>query len=506
MSQLLLQPSSQEETESKPLKVACVLSGGQAAGGHNVIIGCFDYLQEWAPGSTLLGFLDGPAGVMKGKYKELRKEELDRYRNIGGFHLLGSGRDKIEKPDQMEAAAKVCSDLQLDGLMVIGGDDSNTNAAILAEYFHGKGIATKVVGVPKTIDGDLKNEDVAISFGFDTGCKVYSELIGNIMVDCCSAKKYYHFVRLMGRSASHVTLECALQTHPQWAFISEEVAAERYSLKDVASKVADIVAERADAGKNYGVMLLPEGLIEYVHDMSALITEINEILAGSDIDPHDLELCSSKLSAASREVFESLSEGFKREFLEDRDPHGNVQVSHIETEKLLIRLVESELAKRRAAGTYKGKFNGLPHFFGYEGRCALPSNFDCTYCYSLGQAGAALVAAGATGMMATVSDLAKPAIDWTVGGTPLVSMMNLERRKGKDKPVIKKALVELEGAPFKAYASVRDHWAVYDCFRSPGPIQFKGHEFADAASITLALEINNGEPTFVSPTGDVLKC
>jgi pyrophosphate--fructose-6-phosphate 1-phosphotransferase len=452
----------------------------------------------------LIGFLDGPAGVMKGRYKELCKEELDTYRNTGGFHLLGSGRDKIEKPDQMEAAAKVCTDLDLDGLIVIGGDDSNTNAAVLAEYFSCMGLKIKVIGVPKTIDGDLKNEDVAISFGFDTACKVYSEIIGNIMIDCASAKKYYHFIRIMGRSASHVALECALQTHPQWTFISEEVETQKYSLQDVAKKLCDIVEKRADDGKNYGVILLPEGLIEFVYDMKELIVELNELLVSGSVDGDNLGGVSAALGPQSQAVFNCLSEGFQREFLTDRDPHGNVQVSHIETEKLLIRLVETELAIRKAAGTFKGKFNGVGHFCGYEGRSALPSNFDCSYTYALGQAAAALCTGGATGMMATVSNLEQPAVNWCVGGTPLVSLMCIERRHGKDKPVIKKALVELEGMPFKTYAAVRERWARCDAFRSPGPMQFKGHYMADGATITLALEVNKGQPILVSPTADCL--
>lgn len=479
---------------SKPLRVGLVLSGGQAAGGHNVIWGLYEYLRHRHPGSTLLGFLDGPRGIMEKRYKEITAEELNKFRNMGGFHLLGSGRDKIEKPEQLAQAAAACTDLELDGLIVVGGDDSNTNACVLAENFLAQGITTSVVGVPKTMDGDLKCADVPISFGFDTACKVFSELVGNIMIDSASARKYWHFVRLMGRSASHVTLEVALQTHPNWAFISEELASSKISLKDVAKKIADIVTARAATGRNYGVVLLPEGLIENVYDFAALISELNDLMASGTVDSENLDQVAAALSPESREVFNSLSVGFRKEFLGDRDPHGNVRVSQIETEKLLIRMVETELANRTAAGTYSGKFNGVGHFFGYEGRCALPSNFDSAYCFSLGAAAGALSAARKTGVMAAVSDLHLPAAEWRVGGVPLVSMMHMERRSGKQKPVIAKALVELEGQPMTAYKALREHWALHDCFRSPGPIQFKGHQWADIGSITLALEINNGDP------------
>lgn len=391
--------------------------------------------------------------------------------------------------------------MQLDALVVAGGDDSNTNACVLAEHFLHQGVATTVVGVPKTMDGDLKCEDVPISFGFDTACKVFSELVGNIMIDAISAKKYWHFCRLMGRSSSHVTLEVALQTHPQYAFISEELSEERTSLRDVAKKVADLVASRAASGRNYGVILLPEGLIENVYDFATLISELNDLIAGG-LDTADLSVVAEALTPASRDLFESLSVGFQREFLEDRDPHGNVQVSHIETEKLLIRMVESELAARRAAGTFNGKFSGVGHFMGYEGRCSLPSNFDAAYTFALGAAAGALSAARKTGVMAAVSDLHKPAANWKVGGVPLVSMMHMEHRSGKDKPVIAKALVDLNGVPMAAYKALRDHWAMHDCYRSPGPIQFKGHQWADIGSITLALEVNGGEPIMLKAAPD----
>ncbi|EFN58046.1 hypothetical protein CHLNCDRAFT_34452 [Chlorella variabilis] len=491
-----------EGGEQRPLRLGVVLSGGQAPGGHNVIIGLHDYLQRWHPGSTLVGFLAGPRGVMQNNYKILQAEELDGYRNQGGFHMIGSGRDAIAKPEQLAAAEKTCLAHDLDGMIVIGGDDSNTNAAIMAEHFLKQDLKTNVIGVPKTIDGDLKNTDVNISFGFDTACKVYSEMIGNIMIDAMSAKKYYHFIRLMGRAASHVTLECALQTHPQLALICEEVAAHRWGLKDVTRQIADMIAQRAELGKNFGVVLIPEGLVEFMHDVSTLIAELNEMLA-KGINPADQSDVIAHLTPESADLFSNLTPGIRSELLEERDPHGNVQVSHIQTEKLLIKLVGLELARRKASGTYRGKFAALAHFFGYEGRCSLPSNFDATYCNALGQAAGALVASGRTGLMATVSNLQQPANKWTVGGTPLLSMMHLERRSGRDKPVIKKALVEMGGAPMASYTSMRAIWAIQDWCRSPGPIQFRGPS-ADMASITLALETNEGQPCLLqsSPEDD----
>ncbi|KAL4442020.1 hypothetical protein ABPG77_011281 [Micractinium sp. CCAP 211/92] len=494
----ILPAASQGEdaAEKRPLRVGCVLSGGQAPGGHNVIIGLHDYLQRWHPGSTLLGFLGGPRGVMQNNHKVLTPEELDSYRNLGGFHMIGSGRDAISKPEQLAAAEKTCVELELDGLVVIGGDDSNTNAAVLAEYFLKQGVKTTVVGVPKTIDGDLKNTDVACSFGFDTACKVYSEMIGNIMIDAMSAKKYYHFIRLMGRAASHVTLECALQTHPQMALICEEVAAHRWGLKDVVRQVADMVAQRAELGKNFGVVLVPEGLVEFMHDVSALIAELNEMLAKGVNASNEADI-AAHLTQESADLFDSLTPTIRAELLEERDPHGNVQVSHIQTEKLLIKLVGQELARRTAQGTFRGKFSALSHFFGYEGRCSLPSNFDATYCNALGQAAGALTSAGQTGIMATLSNLSAPASKWAVGGTPLLSMMHMERRSGRDKPVIKKALVEITGPAMTSYTSMRAIWAIQDWCRSPGPIQFQGHT-SDMASITLALEVNEGQPCLVN--------
>ena len=481
------------------LKVGIVLSGGQAAGGHNVIYGLFRYLKYRHPGSTVMGFLNGPKGIVKNSHKVLTEGEVTEYKNLGGFHMLGSGRDKIETPDDLSAAAKTCEQLDLDGLVVIGGDDSNTNAAVLAEYFLAHDMKTKVVGVPKTLDGDLKSSDVPISFGFDTACKVYSEIIGNIMIDALSAKKYWHFIRLMGRAASHVTLEAALQTHPQIAFISEEIAAKRVSLGDVARIVADCVEQRASMGKNYGVVLLPEGLVEFVHDISTLISEINNLLA-QGMSPDDIPAIEAALTPESRKAFSSMSIGFQKSFLEERDPHGNVQVAHIECEKLLIRMVENELEKRKQMGTFVGKFAGIPHYLGYEGRCSLPTNFDSTYCHALGAAAGALLGAGKTGVMAAITDLHLPATKWRVGGVPLVTMMNMEWRKGKEKAVIKKALVDLDGEPMRAFKEIRKGWMIHDCYRSPGPIQFKGHEWADVATITLSLELNEGRPILLKDT------
>jgi len=485
-----------EKTEGPPMNVGIVLSGGQAAGGHNVIIGLFRYLKYRHPGSTLYGFLNGPRGIINNVTKVLTADEISKYANLGGFHMLGSGRDKIESPEHLKAAADTCKALDLDGLVVIGGDDSNTNAAVLAEYFLASGSKTKVVGVPKTLDGDLKSPDVPISFGFDTACKVYSEVIGNIMVDALSAKKYWHFIRLMGRAASHVTLECALQTHPQIALISEEVAAKRVSLTDVAKQIADCVAQRAEAGLNYGIVLLPEGLVEFVHDIATMIAEINDILA-KGVSPEDIGKVESMMTDASRAVFSSMSIGFQKQFLEDRDPHGNVQVAHIECEKLLIGMVEHELKARGGV-----KFSGIAHYLGYEGRCSMPSNFDATYCHALGAAAAALLGAGKTGVMAAITDLEKPATEWKVGGVPIVTMMNMELRHGKQKAVIKKALVDLDGEPMKAFEAIRETWKMNDCYRSPGPIQFKGHDWADAATITLSLELAGGKPILLRDAND----
>lgn len=484
-------PPGAAVNNGQPLCLGVVLSGGQAPGGHNVILGMLDFLNCRHPGSRLYGFTNGCKGVVQCRYKELHNENLAAFRNSGGFHMIGSGRDKIESDDDLAATAACAKKLGLDGLVVIGGDDSNTNAAVIAEYFLEAGVPTSVVGVPKTIDGDLKNDHIPISFGFDTATKIYSELIGNIMIDAASARKYYHFIRLMGRSASHITLECALQTHPQVALISEEVHHKRLTLKDIAEQIADVVCTRSAGGKDYGVVLLPEGLIESVAEMEPLMAEINELLARQ---PHLTYLeVGDLLTPGCQGTFQRLPVSIQLELLLDRDPHGNVQVARIETEKLMIKLVEAELEHRREQGRYHGKFAGLPHYFGYEGRCGLPTNFDATYCYALGQAAGALISRGATGLMATVARLAGPAQQWAVGGAPLVDMMVMERRKGKLKPVIRKALVEMDSPAFTALQDVRDTWALQDCYRAPGPIQFEGGELADAANLTLALEVNEGK-------------
>ncbi|EIE27565.1 pyrophosphate-fructose 6-phosphate 1-phosphotransferase beta-subunit [Coccomyxa subellipsoidea C-169] len=477
-----------QEAAGNCLRIGIVLSGGQAAGGHNVIGGLLDYLSERHPGSQLIGFKDGPGGILKKSRMDITEDIMAEFRNTGGFHLIGSGRDKIESKEHLAVAAQVVKDLDVDGLIVCGGDDSNTNAAVLAEEFASRGLKTCVIGVPKTIDGDLKNSQVATSFGFDTACKVYAEQIGNLMMDALSAKKYYHFVRLMGRAASHITLECALQTHPQAAIICEEVHQQNKTLADIVDEIADIVAGRAEEGKNYGIVLIPEGLIEHVPQIGALISELNELLADvtTDVQIHDAVM--TRLSPANLAVFEFLPASTRQQLLLDRDPHGNVQVSRIETEQLLLQLVDVELEKRRKEGKFAGKFAGITHYFGYEGRCSFPTNFDAAYCSTLGYVAGALVAGGKTGLMATASSLDKPCADWTVGGYPLIDMMCIERRRGKDKPVIKKALVELEGPVFKAFQQMRRKWAQGDCFRSPGPIQFSGPN-ADAANFTLALEL-----------------
>ncbi|KAI5672980.1 hypothetical protein M9H77_13344 [Catharanthus roseus] len=470
----------------KVLKVGVVLSGGQAPGGHNVISGIFDYLQERCKGSTLYGFKGGPAGIMKCKYTILNTEYIYPYRNQGGFDMICSGRDKIETPDQFKQAEETVLKLDLDGLVVIGGDDSNTNACLLAENFRSKNMKTRVIGCPKTIDGDLKCKEVPTSFGFDTACKIYAEMIGNVMVDARSTGKYYHFVRLMGRAASHITLECALQTHPNITLIGEEVAAKKETLKNVTDYIADVICKRAERGYNYGVILIPEGLIDFIPEVQQLIAELNEILAHDVVD--EVGHWKKKLLPQSLQLFELLPPAIQEQLMLERDPHGNVQVAKIETEKMLIQMVETELEHRKQAGAYKEQFKGQSHFFGYEGRCGLPSNFDATYCYALGYAAGALLHSGKTGLISSVGNLAAPVEEWTVGGTALTSLMDVERRHGKFKPVIKKAMVELEGAPFKKFASVREDWALNNRYLSPGPIQFVGPA-ANAVNHTLLLEL-----------------
>ncbi|KAK8664902.1 hypothetical protein V6N13_084673 [Hibiscus sabdariffa] len=468
------------------LKIGVVLSGGQAPGGHNVICGIFDYLQDRAKGSILYGFKGGPAGIMKCKYIELTSDYIYPYRNQGGFDMICSGRDKIETPDQFKQAEETAAKLNLDGIVVIGGDDSNTNACLLAENFRGKNLKTQVIGCPKTIDGDLKCKEVPTSFGFDTACKIYAEMIGNVMIDARSTGKYYHFVRLMGRAASHITLECALQTHPNITIIGEEVAAKKQTLKNVTDYMVDVICKRAELGYNYGVILIPEGLIDFIPEVQQLIAELNEILAHDIVDENGL--WKKKLPEQSLKLFEFLPPAIQEQLMLERDPHGNVQVAKIETEKMLIQMVETELEKRRQEGSYKGHFKGQSHFFGYEGRCGLPTNFDASYCYALGYAAGALLHSGKTGLISSVGNLAAPVEEWTVGGTALTSLMDVERRHGKFKPVIKKAMVELDGAPFKKFASMREDWALKNCYISPGPIQFVGPA-SNAVNHTLLLEL-----------------
>lgn len=484
----MLVPSESTLPSDQKLKIGVVLSGGQAPGGHNVISGIFDYLQNHVKGSTLYGFKGGPAGIMKCKYVELDSEFIYPYRNQGGFDMICSGRDKIETPEQFKQAEETAVKLDLDGLLVIGGDDSNTNACLLAENFRSKNMKARVIGCPKTIDGDLKCKEVPTSFGFDTACKIYAEMIGNVMIDARSTGKYYHFVRLMGRAASHITLECALQTHPNITIIGEEVAAKKLTLKNVTDYIVDVVCKRAELGYNYGVILIPEGLIDFIPEVQHLIAELNEILAHEIVD--DSGLWKKKLTNQSLQLFEFLPPAIQEQLMLERDPHGNVQVAKIETEKMLIQMVETELEKRKSEGTYKykGHFKGQSHFFGYEGRCGFPTNFDAAYCYALGFAAGALLHCGKTGLISSVGNLAAPVEEWTVGGTALTSLMDVERRHGKFKPVIKKAMVELDGAPFKKFASMRDEWALKNQYISPGPIQFNGPASNDV-NHTLLLEL-----------------
>lgn len=451
-----------------PLRVGVVLSGGQAPGGHNVISGLFDALKKLNRESRLFGFQNGPSGIIDNKHIEITEAALAPYRNQGGFDIIGSGRTKIETPEQFSAAEKTAKTLNLDGLVIIGGDDSNTNAALLAEYFLSKGCSTKVVGVPKTIDGDLKNEFIEISFGFDTATKTYSEIIGNILRDSLSAKKYYYFVKVMGRSASHIALECALKTHSNITLISEEVEEKKMSLMEIVHSICDIIIARAAKGKDFGVILIPEGIVEFIPEFRQLITELNALLT------KELKFDPSQLTEPSGKCFKALPPEIRAQLLMDRDPHGNVQVSKIETERLFIDLVKAELKNRKSAGTYTGKFSAQPHFCGYEGRSCLPSNFDSQYCYALGHVAAMLIDAGATGYMSCVRALTRPVDEWQIAGIPLVTMMNIEERYGKPKPVIKKALVELDGKAFQKFKKMRDQWAIQDEYSNPGPIQFYG--------------------------------
>lgn len=480
----------------EPIKVGVVLSGGQAPGGHNVISGLFDGLKALNPKNKVYGFLGGPSGITDNKTLEFTDKVIDAYRNTGGFDIIGSGRTKLESKEQFDACAANMKKLGITALVVIGGDDSNTNAAVLGEYFAANGMGINVIGCPKTIDGDLKNEQIEISFGFDTATKTYGELIGNVQRDCLSAKKYWHFIKLMGRSASHIGLECALKCQPNIALISEEVAAKKQTLAQIAEEIATVVMERAALGKHYGVVLVPEGLVEFVPEMKALISELNDMLAHEEAtfgslkgDQARIDFVQGKLGALSRMAFQSLPAGIKAQLLAERDPHGNVQVSRIETEKLVMEMVGEKIAELKKAGKTKAKYSPIGHFFGYEGRCAFPSNFDADYCYALGYNAGFLVAAGLTGYISSVQNLVKPAKQWACGGTPLTSMMNVERRHGADKPVIKKALVELGGKPFKAFAKKRGAWAKEDAYLFPGAIQYFGPaSVADIVTDTLALE------------------
>ncbi len=482
-----------------PVNVGVILSGGQAPGGHNVISGIFDGIKNLNPASRLYGFILGPGGLVDHHYMELTADIIDEYRNTGGFDIIGSGRTKLEKEEQFEKGYEILKDLDIKALVIIGGDDSNTNACVLAEYFAAKKYGIQVIGCPKTIDGDLKNEMIETSFGFDTACKTYSEVIGNIERDCNSARKYWHFIKLMGRSASHIALECALQVQPNICIVSEEVEAKEMSLDDVVETIAKAVAARAARGDNFGTVLVPEGLIEFIPAMKCLIAELNDFLAANAeefaaVAPDKQRgYIISKLTPANAAIYESLPEGVARQLTLDRDPHGNVQVSLIETEKLLSEMVGKKLAAWKAEGKYAGKFSAQHHFFGYEGRCAAPSNFDADYCYSLGYTASRLIANGKTGYMSSVRNTTAPADEWIAGGVPITMMMNMERRHGEMKPVIQKALVKLDGAPFKAYAAVRDRWALETAYVYPGPIQYFGPtEVCDQPTKTLQLEHPRG--------------
>lgn len=486
-------PSS---AEKKTLTVGVILSGGQAPGGHNVITGLYDALKKADRNNVLLGFKGGPSGLLDDKYVEFTDDFINEYRNTGGFDIIGSGRTKLETVEQFRVVRQVAARHNLNAIVIIGGDDSNTNAAVLAEYFASEKTGIQVIGCPKTIDGDLKNDVIETSFGFDTACKTYSELIGNIERDANSAKKYWHFIKVMGRSASHIALECALECQPNITLVGEEVEAKKQSLSDIVNYIADVVTARSERGLNYGVAIVPEGLIEFIPEVKMLISELNDLLAKeeaaysrlADFDAQ-FEFITGKLSGASAAVFRSLPADIQKQLLMDRDPHGNVQVSRIETEKLLISMTAAVLKERKEKGLFKGSFSGLNHFFGYEGRCAFPSNFDADYCYSLGYNAFLLIANGLTGYMSVVTGLSKGPAAWQAGGIPITKMMNIEHRHGQDKPVIRKALVELDGKPFKYFESQRKTWEVETCYTFPGAIQYYGPaEVCDITTRTLALE------------------
>ncbi|MBS7284676.1 MAG: diphosphate--fructose-6-phosphate 1-phosphotransferase [Prevotella sp.] len=486
-----------EEAMGKKMNVGIILSGGQAPGGHNVITGLFDQVKKLNPENKLYGFILGPGGLVDHNYMELTKEIVDEYRNTGGFDMIGSGRTKLEKVEQFEKGLEIIRQLDINAIVIIGGDDSNTNACVLAEYYAAKNCGVQVIGCPKTIDGDLKNEQIETSFGFDTACKTYSELIGNIERDCNSARKYWHFIKVMGRSASHIALECALQCQPNICLVSEEVEKKDMTLNQIVDQLCEAIAYRAAQGLNFGTVIVPEGLIEFIPAIGRLIQELNDLLAAHGSEYKDLgkkeqrAYIISHLSKENAETFETLPEGVARQLSLDRDPHGNVQVSLIETEKLLSAMCETRLEQWKNEGKFVGKFSALHHFFGYEGRCAAPSNFDADYCYALGTSAAQLIANGKTGYMAIVKNTTAPAEQWIAGGVPITMMMNMERRNGEMKPVIRKALVELDGKPFKAFAAMRDKWAKETCYIYPGPIQYWGPSaVCDKPTITLALEQN----------------
>ena len=487
----------QNTSAAKKQVVGVILSGGQAPGGHNVVSGLYDALKATNKENVLIGFKGGPSGLIEDNFIVFDDAYINEYRNTGGFDIIGSGRTKLETEEQFKIATEVCKKHGITAIVIIGGDDSNTNACVLAEYMAAHKTGVQVIGCPKTIDGDLKNEDIEISFGFDTATKTYSELIGNIERDCNSAKKYWHFIKVMGRSASHVALECALECQPNICLISEEVKAKKQSLSEIADYIADAVEKRAANGNNFGVVVIPEGVVEFVPEFSALISEINELLAGSKADAFNaLESWAEKyafiekgLSKEAMEVFAILPQAIQQQLFLERDPHGNVQVSLIESEKLFAALVGDKLKARKAAGTYTGKYATQTHFFGYEGRCAFPSNFDADYCYSLGYNAFMLIQYGYNGYLSKVSNLSRPAEEWVAGGMPITKMMNIERRHGEDKPVIKKALVELDGKPFKYFEAHRDEWAVETSYTFPGAIQYYGPtEVCDLTTRTLALE------------------
>ena len=490
--------TSSSSKASEVRNVGVILSGGQAPGGHNVIAGLYDALKQANSSNKLYGFLGGPSGIIDGKYVEFDDKFIDAYRNTGGFDIIGSGRTKLETEEQFQKSWEVCKKLNISAVVIIGGDDSNTNAALLAEWFVKNNAGIQVIGCPKTIDGDLKNEQIEISFGFDTATKTYAELIGNIQRDANSAKKYWHFIKIMGRSASHVALEAALQTQPNITLISEEVEEKKMSLESIINYMCDIIVKRADMGKNFGIAIVPEGLIEFIPEMKSMISNLNDIMASLENDPDfvnattirdKFDIVENRLDPANAKVYNSLPALIKGQLLADRDPHGNVQVSKIETEKLLIEMISTRLDELKSQGDYIGKFNPQSHFFGYEGRCAFPSNFDADYCYSLGFNAFALINFGLTGYLSSVRNLTAPADQWIAGGVPLTMMMNMEKRHGEMKPVIQKALVKLDGPVFKQLEENREDWAMNDRYLFPGAVQYFGPScVCDITTCTLQLE------------------